>query len=188
MIDGEPDPGGTNFPVNFSCYVTSKWFCKDAVFAGEQASPVDPVTHQAYYPMHFSYGMNVMGVDIPSSVTGGGLSPAIESGSFADVWDPRATQADPRIKPIDKILHAFRPSQVKRPADKIEFADALYMVINPYGVGGVNQATYPGWHNAKSNYDLTHESTEADATVNTERSIAWRHKGGRQRRLLRRPR
>ena len=52
------------------------------------------------------------------------------------------------------------------------------MVINPYGVGGVNQATYPGWHNAKSNYDLTHESTQADSTVNTRRSIAWRHKGG----------
>ncbi len=55
------------------------------------------------------------------------------------------------------------------------------MVINTYGVGGVNQATYPGWHNLKSNYDLTHEST-SDGTggtgINTERSIAWRHKGG----------
>jgi len=180
VLDGEPDPGGTNFPVIFNCYVTTKWFCKDALRVAENTSPTDPVTHQAYFPMHFSYGMNVMGVDIPSSVSGGGLSPATETGSYPDVWNTLATQADPRIKPIDKIFHGFRPSQVRRPADKIFFADAMYMVINTYGVGGIN-GVYPGWHNAKSNYDLTKEITANDSgpsNFNTQRTIAWRHKGG----------
>jgi prepilin-type processing-associated H-X9-DG protein/prepilin-type N-terminal cleavage/methylation domain-containing protein len=181
VLDGEPAPDPNFNPNTFRCYVTAKWFCKDAVRAGLQTSPTDPITHQAYFAMHFSYGMNVMGVDIPSTVSGGGLGgAATESGSFPDVWDTRASQADPKNKPIEYIFHGFKPSQVKRPAEKIHFADAMYMVINVYGVGGVN-STYPGWHNAISNYDLTKESTangNGSGNINTQRSIAWRHKGG----------
>ena len=184
IIDGEPAPDPTNFnPAVYRCYVTSKWFCKDALRADLINPPTDPVTKQAYFPMHYSYGMNVMGVDIPNSVPGGGGlgGAATESGSFPDVWDQRATQADPRLKPIEKIFHGFKPSQVKRPAEKLHFADAMYMVINVYGAGP-NTAQYPGWHNFKSNYDQTGESTNNGSSsgippgVNTQRSIAWRHK------------
>src|SRR5207237_6896283 len=116
-----------------------------------------------------------MGVDIPS------VAPppfgATEAGSFPDVWDARATQASPTL-PVYKRFHGFKPSQVKRPGEKLQFADAMYMIINTYGVGP-NTAQYPGWHKQLSNYDLTKETTNADTNgINTQRTIAWRHKKG----------
>ena len=157
----------------YRCYVTRKWFCPDALRALDPApNPTafpqgDPDTHQFYYPVHYSYGMNVMGVDYNQ-----------ETGSNSDVWDPAATQADPVKLPADQQMHGFRPRQVKRPAEKLHFADAMYFVINVYGVGP-NTALYKGWHNKISNYDTTKETTYADSNgINTQRTIAWRHKGG----------
>src|SRR5688500_7994822 len=73
--------------LNYNCYVTRKWFCTNATLVADKAEPVfttgqhDPVTKQSYYPMHFSYGMNVTGVD------------AWVHASNSDVLDPRATHA-----------------------------------------------------------------------------------------------
>jgi prepilin-type processing-associated H-X9-DG protein len=153
----------------YTCYVTKKWYCPKAVKGLTPANP-DPTdrTNELYYPLHFAYGMNVMGVDIPT-----------ETGSNSDVWNPRATQADPAL-PANMQIHAFKPGQVRHGADKIHFADAMYFVINVYGVGP-NNGVYPGWHNRKSNYDLIGESTETESNgngINSQRTIAWRHKKG----------
>jgi prepilin-type N-terminal cleavage/methylation domain-containing protein/prepilin-type processing-associated H-X9-DG protein len=151
----------------YNCYVTKKWYCPNAARGTTPAvsNPAD-TTHNIYFPLHFSYGMNVQGVDINS-----------ETGGNIDVWDPRATQADPSL-PVEKRFHGFKPRQVRRPAEKIHFADAMYFVINAYGVGP-NTPSYQGWHARISNYDLTRESVDADSNgKNTQRTIAWRHKGG----------
>ena len=177
---GYTDPTGHDPLVTkpgYRCYVTRKWYCPSAVraFVSAPNPGPDPQTKDWYFPIHYSYGMNVMGVDIPS------VAPppfgATESGSFPDVYDSRATQASPNL-PITKRFHGFKPGQVKRPADKIHFADAMYMVINPYGIGARSFSQYPGWHNCDSNYDITKESTDNGPVINTQRSIAWRHKKG----------
>jgi prepilin-type processing-associated H-X9-DG protein len=154
----------------YACYVTKKWYCANAVKAENAVQVPDPndFTNQRYYPMHYSYGMNVMGVDTPQTI------------SNSDVLDPRATQAALTV-PVAKRFHGFKPSQVKRPGEKLHFADAMYMVINVYGVGP-NVGSYPGWAQKISNYDITKEST-ADGNApntawNTQRTIAWRHKQG----------
>src|SRR6266496_5276846 len=72
ILDGEPAPDPNFKPNVFRCYVTTKWFCKDSLRSSLAASPIDPVTHQSYFPIHYSYGMNVMGVDIPNTSSGGG--------------------------------------------------------------------------------------------------------------------
>jgi prepilin-type processing-associated H-X9-DG protein/prepilin-type N-terminal cleavage/methylation domain-containing protein len=156
--------------LTYNCYVTRKWFCSNASLVADKASPAggDPITKQSYFPMHYSYGMNITGVDINT-----------ESAVNTDVLDPRAKHAaqDP-ITTWDKRLHAFKPSMVKRPAEKLHFADALYMVINVYGVGP-NTGFYRGWRAKVSNYDLTGESSHNDDNgMNTQRSVAWRHKQG----------
>ena len=157
--------------LGYNCYVTRKWYCANAVLVENKAEPVsttglpDPITKQNYFPLHYSYGMNVTGVDIPEHIVN------------SDVIDPRATQALQTV-PYFKRFHGFKPSQVKRPAEKLHFADALYFVINVYGVGP-NTAQYRGWKANVSNYDLTGElSANGTGGKHTQRSIAWRHKGG----------
>jgi prepilin-type N-terminal cleavage/methylation domain-containing protein/prepilin-type processing-associated H-X9-DG protein len=164
---GYSDPAGSDPLVTkpgYRCYVPRKWYCANAVKAFNAAGP-DPVTNEYYFPIHYSYGMNVMGVDIP------------EHAANADVIDPRATQAA-QTTPYYKRFHGFKPSQVKKPGEKLHFADAMYFVVNVYGVGP-NTGTYPGWHRMKSSYDVTGESTDNDTNgINTQRSVAWRHKKG----------
>ena len=159
----------------YVCYVTKKWYCPNAALALTPATPnINDRTNQLYFPLHYSYGMNVMGIDI----TPGGTVPnqtAAEVGAYADDWDPRATQCDPSL-PLGKEFRAFKPTQVRHPAEKLHFADAMYMVINIYGSG-----IFPGWHGAKSNYDQTRESSangSGAGSNNTQRTTAWRHKKG----------
>jgi len=154
---------------SYASYVPDKWYCPNAVRGLAMPNNPDPNDHtnQRYYPLHYSYGMNIMGADIPT-----------ETGNNSDVWNPRATWADPHLFPPTLQIHSFKPGHIRHPADKIRFADAMYFVINTYGVGP-NSGGYNGWHNRISNYDLTGESTAADSGgINTQRSIAWRHKGG----------
>jgi prepilin-type processing-associated H-X9-DG protein len=108
--------------------------------------------------------MNVMGVDNPG-----------ERGSYADVYDARATQCDPSL-PFQ--IHGYTRGQVRHPAEKLQFADAMYFAINPHGLGGI-QAPYSNiqpWVAGKNSaYGLVHEST----ATSTQRSAATtRHKGG----------
>ena len=175
MSVGYSDPAGADPLVtkpSFRCYVPQKWYCANAARAAILASSTDPDTKQNYFPLHYSYGMNITGVDYP------------EHAANPDAWDPRAKQANPNptIVPNTKRFHGFKPAQVKRPGDKIHFADAMYMVINVYGVGP-NTAEYRGWHAKISNYDITGENpadggSSGNPAWHTQRSIAWRHKKG----------
>ena len=112
--------------------------------------------------------MNVMGVDTQ------------EYAGNPGVVDPRATQAinaDPM-----KIFHGFKPSQVKRPADKIHFADAMYFVINTYGVAH-GTGGFPRLQGSREQLRPVGERTNtvrfppARHTTASAR-IAWRHKDG----------
>jgi len=157
-----PDPAGNK---GYTAYVTQKWYCPSARLSWT-AAPVgapDPETHDYYFPMHFSYGMNTMGVDIPN-----------ESPAQPDVWDTRATQCNPLSLPEQQV-HGFRRSQVRHPSEKLHFVDALYFAVNVYGSG-----ISPGWHNKISNFDKTGEISANDqpAGMNTQRTVAWRHKNG----------
>jgi len=154
----------------YCCYTTRKWYCANATLVADKPAPggnvPDPTTGQFYFPMHYSYGMNVMGVDVPGT---GNL----------DVYDPRATQAHPAV-PLSKRFHGFKPSQVKRPGEKLFFADAVYYVINIYGTS-MNQGSFAGWSQKISNYDKVKENSYDNNSgngMNSQRSIAWRHKGG----------
>lgn len=153
---------------SYSCYVVQKWLCPNAARSGAAATPdVNDRTGQLYFPMHYSYGMNVMGVDIPEDVAN------------SDVYDPRAAQASPAVA-WQKRFHGFKPSQVKRPGQKLHFADAMYFVINIYGTS-MNQGSFPGWHKKISSYDKIKENTYDDNSgngMNAQRTIAWRHKEG----------
>ena len=156
----------------YSCHVPRKWYCVNATLSDNPNTP-DPndLTNQRYYPIHYSYGMNVMGVDIPENMANPG------------VLDARATHASPAT-PWFKRFHGFKPSHVKRPAEKLHFADALYFVINVYGAGPNTTIKYRGWHAKISNYDVTKETSNNGTTTgfnpawHTQRSIAWRHRGG----------
>jgi prepilin-type N-terminal cleavage/methylation domain-containing protein/prepilin-type processing-associated H-X9-DG protein len=191
---GYVDPSGTgpSHKFGYRCYVPRKWYCPNSQAGIADAPPGgDPETREVYYPLHYSYGMNIMGVDspnqLPPGVPGGGPfgSQGLDPRSFPDVWDTRAKQADPRLNvsnppgvvaPI--IFHGFKPSQVKRPAEKIHFADALYFVINVYGCGSSTFPNYPGWNRAISNYDLVGDLPKTNAPYQSQRTIAWRHNKG----------
>jgi prepilin-type processing-associated H-X9-DG protein/prepilin-type N-terminal cleavage/methylation domain-containing protein len=149
-----PIPGNTIF----SGYVTSdrKWFCPMAVRALVPTLP-DPDTGYTYLPLHYSYGMNVEGVDDPYW---GGSPP-----------NPRAKQAQPPLGAW--TVHGFKSSQVRHPAEKLMWVDAQWIFVNITGSG-----VSPGTRGGISNYDIFKESTATNsAPYNTTRATVWRHRG-----------
>ena len=76
----------------------------------------------------------------------------------------------------NSAVHGFKNSQVKQSAEKIFLVDAMYWWVNRYGSG-----VQPGWKGLISNYDQTgertHTGTVAAGAYNSERTVAWRHKG-----------
>jgi prepilin-type N-terminal cleavage/methylation domain-containing protein/prepilin-type processing-associated H-X9-DG protein len=163
-----------------------KWYCPAAQRGQDQSYfySYPNVIGGSVAPMHYSYGMNVHGADINTGTC------------FA--WDSgKAPQADParNIGVIVGIrasgratgaVHGFRANQVKRPADKVMFADAMWFALNVYG-SGMAQG-WDGTQSGGSDYDNTGEHTNAspgnppipygNGSYNTERTIAWRHRGG----------
>jgi prepilin-type N-terminal cleavage/methylation domain-containing protein/prepilin-type processing-associated H-X9-DG protein len=177
--------------VNYRCYVTRKWFCPSALtqtqFAPDPAGPAagkpDYTTHDYYWPLHFSYGMNVMGVDHPADYLRGS-----SAGCPTDVYDARATQADPNMADVSKMIHGFTRGQVKHPSEKLQFCDAMYFAVNIYGLGASGpkkRAPYlniQGWgSNVDSAYGIIGEVVTAVANNGTQSQrtpATTRHKGG----------
>ena len=148
------------FPSNtiLSGYVTSdrKWFCP-AASRGLNPTLPDPGTGYTYLPLHYSYGMNVEGVDDPYW---GGYPP-----------NPRATHAQAPLGPWS--VHGYKASHVRRPAEKLQWVDAQWIFVNITGSG-----ISPGTRGGISNYDLCKESTATNsAPFNTAREAVWRHRG-----------
>jgi prepilin-type processing-associated H-X9-DG protein/prepilin-type N-terminal cleavage/methylation domain-containing protein len=137
------------------CYVTAEFMCPTMI--REVASSKDSTTGQIVYPPHYAYGMNVQGVDEANSLSP--MSPA------QDVPPPAQ---------VVKGFHGYHIRQVKRPSEKLMFADSSFAVLNIWGSG-----VQPGWYGAISNYDLTlDKGFNAGNGFDNRRTIAWRHKGG----------
>jgi len=181
-------------------YVPRKWYCPDAL-RGTTDTPfwIGPGQIGAYWvaPMHYSYGMNVHGADINTGQD--------------NAWDAaKAPQADPNLNNgviwnslaygrVQGPVHGFRASQVRRPAQKIMFADAMWFALNIYGSGAINigSTSAAGWDGSgtasvngitvsRSDYDYTGERPNSSppnqpapiGNFNNIRTIAWRHHGG----------
>ena len=153
------------------CYFERKWFCPDAV-RGLAPSPTpgpDPETKTWYFPPHYSYGMNVEGVDGGTSGT-----QSLDIATFP--------QANPNLKnmslpapPLGSgTIHGYKRKQVRRPTEKLQWADASWVVINSLGSG-----VYPGWNGKISNYDQTKDFVVGQVpNIDPGRTTAWRHQGG----------
>jgi hypothetical protein len=80
--------------------------------------------------VNYFYGMNTDGVDYDP------IKPAAPTATTYGVYNPtRAQQCDVTLdsQPGKMSFHGFRNSQVRRAADKIFMADAMYWWINEGG-------------------------------------------------------
>jgi prepilin-type processing-associated H-X9-DG protein/prepilin-type N-terminal cleavage/methylation domain-containing protein len=142
------------------CYVPQRWYCPLAQ-RGFNSGAVDPLSGMTLYPINYSYGMNVEGVDV------------------APDWDKaNAPWADPTRNDDGNPAHAgwgsfhgYMTTSVRRPADKLMFADASWVLLNEYGSG-----VSPGWNGKISNYDQTMDRT-TNGPYDVSRTTAWRHDG-----------
>lgn len=166
-------------------YIPRKWYCPVAVRGTVDSyffSAPGVIGGYKVAPTHYSYGMNVHGADINT-----GSNFAYDTG--------KAKQADPARNVgviynnaaagrVAGAFHGFRTNQVKRPAEKLMFADAMWFALNIYGTG-----MSPAWMGSPtSDYDLTKEFTNSSPgnpplpyppyQYNALRTIAWRHRGG----------
>jgi prepilin-type N-terminal cleavage/methylation domain-containing protein/prepilin-type processing-associated H-X9-DG protein len=161
--------GNTNAYVRF--YMPQKWVCPSAQRGGgpgtTDPATIDTVTGVAYFPLHYSYGMNVDGVD-----TG--------------IWAvDSALQSPPQllVTPTSAQFHGYRRNQVKHGAEKLMFVDALNIVVNSGGVLNSGEGiaplerSYPSG-TSNDNFDTTGEASDPPGSQNTKRTTAWRHLGG----------
>jgi prepilin-type N-terminal cleavage/methylation domain-containing protein/prepilin-type processing-associated H-X9-DG protein len=148
-------------------YVTAAYYCPQA---NTRVVSYYPPMNVAVYPIHYSYGMNVEGVDTDQPL---------------DLDLKLAPQADPKLNQPPASAHqfgsfaGFRASQVKHGAEKIFMADAIFVAINMRGVNNKPK----GINNRESNYDITKEHSTS-GSINTNRSIAWRHSNFRYANVL----
>jgi prepilin-type N-terminal cleavage/methylation domain-containing protein/prepilin-type processing-associated H-X9-DG protein len=157
--DDIPNKGNIIFNyVTDSCYCPGAWYHDYSHYV-----PLDAWVR----PMHYSYGINVEGVDTDSVPwTHPSLNLAL------------APQADPALNQPPAAAHeygsfaGYRASQVKRAAEKLFMADALWININMHGVS--NKAdSIRGY---EGNYDIVHESHDVKTNgIDIYRSTAWRH-------------
>ena len=138
-------------------FLVRKWFCPSSQVRGFNAEGVYlGVSYQANY----SYGMNAEGVD-----TGASLNAA------AAPWATPPAAGEKRIE-----WHAFKRRQVRRPAEKLMFVDAMFSVVNVWGSG-----IFPGWNGKTGSYDVIKERTSTGndpVPWDAFRTTAWRHEGG----------
>jgi len=163
-------------------YVPPKWYCPIALRGATQyrywtsnsgtANSLDEIV-----PIHYSYGMNVQGVDV-------------NTGSCLALDVNRAPWANPNLNASAintpgvpwGAVHGYKVSVVKRPGEKLMIADAQSFAINLYGTG--IQTPWAG--GPTSDYDKVHEVTEVSPpnvmvngyNYNVRRTISWRHNNG----------
>jgi prepilin-type processing-associated H-X9-DG protein len=152
-----PMPGN----ANANAYVDPKWRCPLVDVRGTNDQVYDAATNTSFWPMNYSYGMNVEGIDEAQYIAT--FPETADVVSCPWIRQPVSAPTDPAS------LHAFRRAQVKRPTEKLFIADAIWIIINEQGSG-----ITPGWQGGPSNYDVIGESPNKP---NSNRTIAWRHKG-----------
>ena len=162
-----------NMPIidqskTYWCYCERKWFCPDAT-RGLTASH-DPTTGLDFYPMHYSYGMNVEGVD---GGTSGNQSLDLTKYPQADPTLRNPPQPPNQGAPGSGSFHGYKRKDVHHPAEKLQWTDASWIVVNSLG-SGIN----PGWNGKISNYDQTKDYVVGQiANIDPSRTTAWRHNG-----------
>jgi prepilin-type processing-associated H-X9-DG protein len=145
-------------------FIVKKWFCPSSQMRGFDA---EGVYLGVQYQANYCYGMNVEGID-----------PADPSASLDPVRAPWATKTVAAGNPDAHMQwNAYKRRQVKRPADKLMFVDAMFPIVNVWGSG-----VYPGWKGKYSSYDVMNERTSTGTTNgkawDATRTTAWRHEGG----------
>jgi prepilin-type processing-associated H-X9-DG protein/prepilin-type N-terminal cleavage/methylation domain-containing protein len=133
-------------------YVTVEFMCPTMMSSRDtqnmSITAPDAVSGQWLYPPHVSYGMNVEGID-----------------------EINRAQVTPMPMLIQRyLIHAYMVSLVRRPAEKLMWADAVWSSINLSGSG---IPTTP-----VRNYDQVGERQIQTAALDSIRTIAWRHRGG----------
>ena len=147
-------------------FIVRKWFCPSSQMRGFGAEGVyKGVSYQANY----SYGMNVEGID---------PDPATPNPSLDAARAPWATATIAAGNPGAHLRwNAYKRRQIKRPAEKLMFVDAMFSIVNVWGSG-----VYPGWKGKYSSYDVMQERTSTGTTNgkawDANRTVAWRHEGG----------
>lgn len=188
---------------NLIGYVPIKWYCPTAArgqtdYAQMYQFWAGPGKIGAYavLPIYYSYGMNVQGVD---TNTGADHAWETDKAPYADpsltnnvIWNSLTYGR------VAGAVHGFRVSQVKSPAEKLMFADAMSCILNIYGSGAtqIGPGAASGWKTgttsvdgktvSRSDYDYTGERSNSSppnapapiGSYNNERTIAWRHHGG----------
>jgi prepilin-type N-terminal cleavage/methylation domain-containing protein/prepilin-type processing-associated H-X9-DG protein len=154
-------------------YLPKERLCPDMVRGWNDLHTADALSGWKDMYVNYSYGMNIDGADY-----GNGAADVVYNIA-------KAPQADwnlnnPVVNPGHMSFHGFKNSQVKRGAEKILFADAMFWFVNEWGSG-----VQPGWKGQVSTYDRVGErphSTAAGngnlpdgASFNSERTVAWRH-------------
>lgn len=149
--------------VTLQAYVLRKWYCPEAA-RGLTSSNYNGLS---VYPMNYSTGMNVEGVD--SAKTDGSTS------NDTSAADPNVAPWADDTKNGVGAFHGYLATSVRRPADKLMFVDATWIVVNEQG---------SGWrtNNPVMNYDMTQERTNSGTMTpggkyDTTRGTAWRHNG-----------
>jgi prepilin-type processing-associated H-X9-DG protein len=142
-------------------YVPDKYYCPKAL-RGQQGgvySDSASIPGLRVLPLNYSYGMNVEGIDDEPARGGTGFDPA--NAPYADNT-PVPTGAT--LVTAWASVHAYKANKVKRPAEKLFIADAMWIGINENGAGP----------DPARNYDKIGESNAAIA----QRTTAWRHGKG----------
>src|SRR5207237_1043832 len=101
-----------NYNPSIVGYVDAKYYCPKALKGTTESQVKD--SNGSFMPlwvrpMHYSYGMNVQGVDVNIP------------GSSDYAWDAsKAPQADPNLNlKTQGAFHGFRANSVRRPAEKL---------------------------------------------------------------------
>ena len=170
-VQATPPPGapftpGTNF---FAGYLTNDWICPQARLAQVVANNKG----QQLFPPQLQYGMNVEGISADPNLVDNPTR-----------W---AVPDDPALgSKHGSGCFAYKRAQVKRPAEKLRFADGMTVAAGTgNGPGMIDKSgsgPFPGTNGKISNYDQVQERVAAGtlpggAAYDASRMTAWRHRG-----------
>jgi prepilin-type processing-associated H-X9-DG protein/prepilin-type N-terminal cleavage/methylation domain-containing protein len=170
-VQASPPPGapftpGTNY---FAGYVTQDWLCPEVTRLDQSVAGKG----EQLFPPQPHYGMNVEGISADPSLV---PQPT-----------PWAVPEDPALggKP-GSACFAYKRAQVRRPSEKLRFADAVTVAAGTgSGPGMIDKSgsgAFPGTDGKVSNYDQVQERIGAGtlpdgAAYNAGRMTVWRHRG-----------
>jgi prepilin-type processing-associated H-X9-DG protein/prepilin-type N-terminal cleavage/methylation domain-containing protein len=168
-VQAPPPPGVAPGIMFFAGYLSKDLVCPQASRLLTQV--VTNTKGEQLFPPQVQYGMNVEGISADPNLV-----------PHPTPW---AVRDDPALGgQRGSGCFGYKRAQVRRPAEKLRFADG--MTVNPIGPGVIDKSgsgPFPGTNGKISNYDQVQERVntgtlpggeEFDAT----RMTVWRHKGG----------